>query len=93
MHGAGLDPRLEHAIRGLAEAGLLDAGLEADLCLLARMLVVLRLVAPGGEEPPVQSRDLIAFMCGHDNWDALLAAHLEARQRVDLAWRTVRDGQ
>ncbi|MEO5774198.1 MAG: bifunctional [glutamine synthetase] adenylyltransferase/[glutamine synthetase]-adenylyl-L-tyrosine phosphorylase [Sphingomicrobium sp.] len=93
IHGAGLHPHLEQAIAELSGAGLLESALQADLCLLARMLVVLRLVSPGGEEPPLESHELIAFMCGHDNWDALLAAHLEARQRVDAAWRTVRDGQ
>lgn len=93
IHGIGLHPHLEQAIAELAEAGLLDGGLQADLCLLARMLVVLRLVTPNGEEPPFQSHELIASMCGHDNWDALLAAHLEARQRVDATWRKVRDGQ
>jgi glutamate-ammonia-ligase adenylyltransferase len=93
MHGVGLHPELEQAIAELAAAGLLDGELQADLCLLARMLVVLRLVSPAGEEPPVQSHQLIASMCGHDNWDALLAAHLDARQRVDAASRKVRGGE
>jgi glutamate-ammonia-ligase adenylyltransferase len=93
MHGTGLHPGLEQSIAGLAEAGLIDGALQSDLCLLARMLVVLRLVAPAGEEPPVQSRALIATMCGQDDWDGLLAAHLAARQRVDQAWQRVKDGQ
>jgi glutamate-ammonia-ligase adenylyltransferase len=57
------------------------------------MLVVLRLVTPGGGEPPPQSRELIAFMCGHDKWDALLEAHDAARQRIAALWKRVRDGQ
>jgi glutamate-ammonia-ligase adenylyltransferase len=92
-HGVGIEPELERAIASLAEAGLIDAALEGDLRLLAGMLVVLRLVTPGGGEPPPQSRELIAFMCGHDNWDALLEAHDAARQRIAALWKRVRDGQ
>ncbi|MEO6361049.1 MAG: glutamine-synthetase adenylyltransferase, partial [Sphingomicrobium sp.] len=91
VHGIGFDPALERAISALAEAGLIDGGLEADLSLLSRMLVVLRLVSPSGEEPALQSHALIASMCGQADWDALLAAHLAARQRVDAMWRQVRE--
>ncbi|QIK79248.1 bifunctional [glutamate--ammonia ligase]-adenylyl-L-tyrosine phosphorylase/[glutamate--ammonia-ligase] adenylyltransferase [Sphingomonas piscis] len=93
ISGAGLDPRLERAIAGLAGAGLMDAQMEADLCLLARLLVVLRLVAPSGGDPPPQSRELIARQCGYDSWDSLLEAHGEARQRIAELWLKVRDGK
>jgi glutamate-ammonia-ligase adenylyltransferase len=90
--GEGLDPRLERAIAGLAEAGLVDSSFDADLSLLARMLVVMRLVAPTGAEPPVQSRELIARQCGFEEWDMLLEAHADARQRIAQLWLNVRQG-
>ncbi|MDQ3246400.1 MAG: bifunctional [glutamate--ammonia ligase]-adenylyl-L-tyrosine phosphorylase/[glutamate--ammonia-ligase] adenylyltransferase [Pseudomonadota bacterium] len=85
-HGTGLDPRLEFAIAGLAEAGLIDPDLDGDLRLLSRMLVLMRLIAPAGEEPPQESRPLLASLCGYLNWDGLLAAHDVARQRIARLW-------
>jgi [glutamine synthetase] adenylyltransferase / [glutamine synthetase]-adenylyl-L-tyrosine phosphorylase len=92
IHGAGLDPRLEYAIGGLASAGLIDLSFDADLRLLSRMLVVMRLVAPGSNEPPERSQPLVASLCGHPNWDALLEAHAAARHRIAELWRHVREG-
>ena len=69
MHGKGLDPRLEYAIEGLAQQGLIDASYDADLRLLSRILVVMRLVAPDSNEPPEKSRGLVASLCGHESWD------------------------
>ncbi|MEO5973053.1 MAG: glutamine-synthetase adenylyltransferase, partial [Sphingomicrobium sp.] len=91
IHRDGLDPRLEYAIAGLAETGLIDAAFDPDLRLLSRMLVVMRLVSPDGGEPAEQSRALTAALCGHDDWDALLAAHDAARQRIADLWQEVRD--
>ena len=93
MHGEGLDPRLEFAISGLAEKGLIDPSYDADLRLLSRMLVVMRLVAPHSNEPPEESCGLVASLCGHEHWDGLLAAHDEARQRIAALWQSVREGQ
>ena len=93
IHGEGLDPRLEHAIAGLAEKGLIDPNYDPDLRLLSRMLVVMRLVAPESNEPPEKSRALVAALCGHDGWDSLLAAHDEARQRIAELWKNVREGR
>ena len=93
VHGQGLDPRLEHAIAGLAEHGLIDPSYDPDLRLLSRMLVVMRLVAPESNEPPEKSRSLVAALCGHDGWDSLLAAHDEARQRIAELWKNVREGR
>ena len=59
--------------------------------LLSRMLVVLRLVAPGGMEPAPQSRALVAALCGHEDWDSLLAAVGKARHRIGARWAAVRE--
>jgi len=92
-HGKGLDSRLEYAIAGLAEHGLMDASYDADLRLLSRMLVVMRLMAPDSNEPPEKSRELVASLCGHESWDALLAAHDAARQRIATLWQSVKDAR
>ena len=89
----GLDPRLEIAIAALTEAGLLDEQVDPDLRLLSRMLVVLRLVAPGGAmEPAGESRALVASLCGYGTWDDLLAAHDAARHRIAELWSRVKEG-
>ena len=91
--GVGLDPRLEVAIAALVEAGLVASHVDPDLRLLSRMLVVLRLVAPGGAmEPPEESRSLVARLCGYGSWTALLAAQTEARQRIGELWSRVKEG-
>ncbi|MGZ2412187.1 [glutamine synthetase] adenylyltransferase / [glutamine synthetase]-adenylyl-L-tyrosine phosphorylase [Sphingomonas sp. F9_3S_D5_B_2] len=92
INGSGLDPRLEFGIAGLASAGLIDPSFDPDLRLLSRMLVVMRLLAPGSNEPPERSRPLVASLCGHASWDDLLAAHGAARQRIAELWRQVREG-
>jgi len=56
------------------------------------MLVVMRLVALDGSEPPRRSQSLVASLCGYSDWDGLLAAHDSARQRVAELWRKVREG-
>lgn len=90
----GLDPRLEVAIAALAEAGLIDGGADADLRLLSRVLVVLRLVSrKGAMEPAVQSQGLVATLCGHSDWPSLLAALDEARQRIAARWAAIKETQ
>ena len=93
IHGRGLDPRLEYAIAGLADHGLIDPSFDPDLRLLSRMLVVMRLVAPQSNEPPEQSRGLVASLCGYEEWDSLLAAHDQARQRIAALWQSVREAR
>ncbi|HYI43358.1 MAG TPA: glutamine-synthetase adenylyltransferase, partial [Sphingomicrobium sp.] len=85
----GLHPRLEHALADLAAAGLVSEEIDPALRLLSRMLVTFRLVSPTSAEPPPASRGLVARACGLADWDALLAAHADARQRVDDLWRQV----
>ena len=88
----GLDPRLEVALAALVEAGLIDARADPDLRLLSRVLVVLRLVAPAGMEPPTQSQSLVASLCGHSDWPTLVAAIDEARGRIGARWAAVKEG-
>ena len=92
-HGIGFDPRLEYALEALAEAGLVDRQADADLRLLSAMLATIRLVAPDGSVPPRESRPLVAAICGHTDWETLLAAAEQARQRVSAFWSRVKDGK
>jgi [glutamine synthetase] adenylyltransferase / [glutamine synthetase]-adenylyl-L-tyrosine phosphorylase len=87
----GLDPRLEVAIAELANAGLIDAAADSDLRLLSRILVVLRLVAPGSMEPPEPSRTLVARLCGYEEWDLLVEAVAEARHRIAERWAKAKE--
>ena len=93
VHGIGFDPRLEYAIAALADAGHIDTQADTDLRLLSRILVTMRLVAPDGSVPPAESRPLVAEVCGYPDWDALVAAHDEARQRVAALWARIKEGQ
>ena len=87
----GLDPRLEIAIAELSDAGLIDDQADPDLRLLSGLLVVLRLVATSKMEPASASRQLVANLCGHDDWEQLLAALGMARQRIAERWDRIRD--
>jgi glutamate-ammonia-ligase adenylyltransferase len=92
-HGIGFDPRLEYAIAAIVEAGHLEMQADADLRLLSRILVTMRLVGPDGSVPPAESRPLVAEVCGYPDWDTLLAAHDEARQRVAALWTRITKGE
>lgn len=85
----GLDPRLEVALAAMVDHGLIDEGADSDLRLLSRMLVVLRLVGSKGMEPAEESRELVATLCGCDDWPSLLAAIDGARQRISARWAAV----
>ena len=89
--GAGLDPNLGLALDGLVAAGLLAPALRAAQDLLARLLVVVRLVAPDGRYPPEASRAIVAKSCGVADWPALLAAVLGARRTIAASWNSVLD--
>jgi glutamate-ammonia-ligase adenylyltransferase len=86
----GLDPRLEVALEALVADGLIDDGADPDLRLLSRMLVVLRLVGSKGMEPAEQSQELVASLCGYEDWASLLAAVEAARQRNAARWAAVK---
>ncbi len=88
-HSIGLDPHLEVALGALREAGMVSAEIDPALRLLTRMLVMFRRVAPGREPLAEASRPVFARACGHPDWESLLAAYDEARQRVLGLWRDV----
>ncbi len=84
-------PDLGQAVQLLEEQALLPAGIRAAHDLLARLLEVVRLVAPDGMFPPPASRSIVARACGLESWDALLDAVQQARHCVALAWGQVFD--
>ncbi|HEX8482354.1 MAG TPA: bifunctional [glutamine synthetase] adenylyltransferase/[glutamine synthetase]-adenylyl-L-tyrosine phosphorylase [Allosphingosinicella sp.] len=88
-HNIGLHPHLEDALEELAAAGLVGRDIDPALRLLTRMLVMFRLVSPASAEPPDQTKPLVAAACGLADWNALLAAHDAARQRVAELWKSV----
>ncbi|HEX8572666.1 MAG TPA: bifunctional [glutamine synthetase] adenylyltransferase/[glutamine synthetase]-adenylyl-L-tyrosine phosphorylase [Allosphingosinicella sp.] len=92
-HNIGLHPHLEDALENLAAAGLVSDEIDPALRLLTRMLVMFRLVSPASDEPPDETKPLVAAACGHADWNALLAAHDAARQRVAELWRRVASGE
>jgi glutamate-ammonia-ligase adenylyltransferase len=91
-HRIGLDPHLEVALAALEAAGLVGSDVDPALRLLTRMLVMSRLVSPNSAEPPEATRPLVAAACGMADWDALLAAHDDARQRIRRLWLEVAAG-
>jgi glutamate-ammonia-ligase adenylyltransferase len=54
------------------------------------MLVMMRLVAPGSVKPAPETWQLVAEACGAASWDALLAEHHVARQRIAELWDSIR---
>lgn len=89
-HRLGFDPRLEEAVESLADAGLIEANIADAQKLLTRMLIAMRLVAPDGHPPALETRALVAQACGAESWDDLLARLDEARQSVRQLWDSVK---
>ena len=86
----GLDPRLEVALEELAAESLIPANIVDALKLLSRMLVMMRLVAPGDVKPTPETWQLVAEACGAASWDELLAEHDAARQSIAELWNGIR---
>jgi glutamate-ammonia-ligase adenylyltransferase len=89
----GLNTRLEVALEELAGESLVEANIVDALKLLSRMLVMMRLVAPGEIKPTPETWQLVAEACGAANWDELLVEHDSARQRIAALWNRVRQGK
>jgi len=86
----GLDPRLDAAVQQLADAGLLDANVIQAQRLLTRMLVMMRLVSPEGNEPIPETWELVAAVCGMPDAKQLLAEHDAARQCIAALWQHIK---
>lgn len=91
--GEALHPELGLAVAALVKAGRLPPKTADAHRLLARLLVTLRLVAPGGGAPQPASQDLVARACGFEDWTSVLEALSEAREHIAALWtRTVAEG-
>lgn len=88
-YGEGFDTRLRRAIVALNRAGHLPGGLDDAQMLLTRMLVTLRLVSPGCDEPSPTARMLVARACGAKDWGELMAAYAAARETIGQCWQGV----
>jgi [glutamine synthetase] adenylyltransferase / [glutamine synthetase]-adenylyl-L-tyrosine phosphorylase len=88
----GLNTRLEDALEALAAESLVKANVVESLKLLSRMLVMMRLVAPGDVKPTPDTWQLVAEVCGAASWDELLAEHDAARQSIAELWASIKEG-
>ncbi len=86
----GLNSRLEVALEELAAESLVPANIVEALKLLSRMLVMMRLVAPGDVKPTAETWQLVAEACGAVTWDELLAEHDAARQSIAALWNSIK---
>ena len=86
----GLDTRLEVALEQLAAESLVPANIVDALKLLSRMLVMMRLVAPGDVKPTAETWHLVAEACGAASWEELLAEHDAARQSIRDLWDRIK---
>jgi glutamate-ammonia-ligase adenylyltransferase len=88
--GVGLNTRLEVALEALAADSLVPTNIVEGLKLLSRMLVMMRLVAPGDIKPTAETWQLVAEACGAASWDELLAEHDAARHSIAALWDSIR---
>jgi glutamate-ammonia-ligase adenylyltransferase len=88
--GIGLHRRLEFALAELHTERCVDTKIVAAQKLLTRMLVMMRLVAPGDVKPTADTWQLVAEACGAASWDELLAEHDAARQSVCELWNRIK---
>jgi glutamate-ammonia-ligase adenylyltransferase len=88
----GINTRLEVALEALAAESLVSANIVDALKLLSRMLVMMRLVAPGDVKPTAETWQLVAEACGAASWDELLAEHDAARQSIARLWDSIKQG-
>ncbi|MEM7702546.1 MAG: bifunctional [glutamate--ammonia ligase]-adenylyl-L-tyrosine phosphorylase/[glutamate--ammonia-ligase] adenylyltransferase [Pseudomonadota bacterium] len=79
-------PDLGTAIPALTASGLLPEDFRPDYDLLTRMLTALRLLAPGGLEPPACAADSLARACQVTDYATLLNRFAETRGRVCALW-------
>ncbi|MET0363679.1 MAG: bifunctional [glutamine synthetase] adenylyltransferase/[glutamine synthetase]-adenylyl-L-tyrosine phosphorylase [Sphingobium sp.] len=87
--GTGFAPDLRAGIDTLTAVGALGPEIRPAHDLITRYLVVSRLVTPGAEEPPEETRALVARACGTADWADLLAKIADARQSIRTAWNAI----
>lgn len=83
----GLVPQLGPAIDALVAAGHLPADFATAYALFARLLVMVRLVAPDCATPPLAAQALISGSLGFADWDGLMAAIRDYRGVVITEWQ------
>lgn len=87
--GKGLSPDLDDAIKALAVDGHVEPALGDANALLTRLIVTLRLIAPGMEPPDPPTRAIIARACSMRGWDDLQQKVDVARVCVSRHWKAV----
>ena len=85
----GLQPQLGPAIDALVAAGHLQADFAEAFGLMARLLVMVRLIAPDCAAPPEAAQKLIAHSLGFDDWDGLTQALRDYRGVVMTQWHSL----
>ena len=85
----GMQPQLGPAIDALVAAGHLQADFAKAFALMARLLVMVRLIAPDCAAPPEAAQYLIAHSLGFDDWDGLTRALRDYRGVVMDQWHTL----
>ena len=85
----GLQPQLGPAIDALVAAGHLQADFAKAFALMARLLVMVRLIAPDCAAPPEAAQKLIAHSLGFDDWDGLTQALRDYRGVVITQWHSL----
>lgn len=99
MHHTAFSPSLDVALQRLVAEQHAPADAPDALTLLSRMLVTLRLMAPGGQEPAdAETRARIAHAClaaheGPRDWTRLLREYAMARESISSWWYSIRDGK
>ena len=87
--GIGLSPGLDDAIAALATVGKVDPALSDANALLTRLIVTLRLVAPGMDIPDAPTCAIIARACGARDWTDLQQKVDVARVCVSRHWQAI----
>ena len=88
MH-VGLLPQLGPAIDALVAAGHLPVDFTKAFALMARILVMVRLIAPDCTTPPEAAQVLIAQSLGFENWNGLMHAIRDYRGVVIDQWQSL----
>lgn len=89
IHRTGFDPDLRNAIKRLAGEGLLPPTLGAAHDFFTRLLVAMRLIAPGGHLPGPASCALLAQVLQMSGCDQVVARVEALRQEIATLWHII----